>query len=276
MIILHGGENSVERLKSLQTPKHELTEFFPKRNKYCIGIPVINEGEKIRKQLARLKRYSQIVDILIFDGGSVDGSLDHGFLRSKKIRALLVKKEKGKQGTQLRIGCAYALKEGYKGIILMDGNNKDSLEPISRFIKALDEGYGYVQGSRFIPGGKHKNTPLSRILGIRLVHAPLMSLAAGKWYTDTTNGFRALSREYLLDRRLDIFRDEFISYEFYFYTTISANRLGHKTKEIPVTRVYPKGQIPTKINGIVGNIKFLMTTIGVALGKYKNKAIKSG
>ncbi len=261
----------MEYLKSLRIPKHELTEFFPKRNRYCIGIPVINEGEKIRKQLAKLKRYSGVVDILIFDGGSIDGSLDHKYLRSNKVRAVLVKREKGKQGTQLRIGCAYALKEGYKGIILMDGNNKDKLEPITRFIKALEDGYGYVQGSRFIPGGKHKNTPLSRLLGIRLVHAPILSLAAGKWYTDTTNGFRAFSREYLLDRKLDIFRDEFISYEFYFYTTISAHKLGHKTKEIPVTRVYPKGQIPTKINGIVGNIKFLMTTFGVALGKYKNR-----
>ncbi len=263
----------MELLESLRIPKHELTEFFPKRNRYCIGIPVINEGKKIRKQLTKLKKYSRMVDILIFDGDSVDGSLDHKFLRAQKIRALLVKKEKGKQGTQLRIGCAYALKEGYEGIILMDGNNKDRLEPIARFIKALDEGYGYVQGSRFISGGKHKNTPLSRLLGIRLIHAPLMSLAAGKWYTDTTNGFRALSRGYLLDSRLDIFRDEFVSYEFYFYTTIKANRLGYKTKEVPVTRIYPLGQIPTKINGISGNIKFIMTTVGVVFGKYESKRI---
>lgn len=254
-----------------QLPKFKTHEFFPKKTKYCIGIPVINEGEKIKKQLKKMRPYSRQADLLIFDGGSIDGSMDHKYLKQNGVRTLLVKQSPGKQGTQLRMGCAYAIEQGYEGIIILDGNNKDDVRAIPKFIKALDDGYDYIQGSRFIKGGYHENTPTLRYWAIRLVHAPILSLAAGRWYTDTTNGFRALSKQYLLDNRVKPFRDIFVRYEFFFYLTSRANQIGYKTKEIPVGRVYPKGEVPTKIHGIGGNLNMLITVIKVLLREYHPK-----
>jgi dolichol-phosphate mannosyltransferase len=249
----------------------ERYEFRPKKTKYCICIPVINEGKKIQKQLIRMQAVSSVADIIICDGGSTDKSLTHSFLKKHGVRTLIVKKIPGKQGTQFRIGFEYAIKEGYKGIITIDGNNKDNPEAILDFIKHLNKGYDYIQGSRFIKGGKAINNPLSRLLGIRLFMSPLLSIAAKFWYTDITNGYRAFSIRYLTHPQVDIFRDIFSSYELLFYLTVRANQIGLKTLEIPVTRTYPKGLIPTKIIGWKGNMHMIKTALKVSLGYYHPK-----
>jgi len=100
----------------------------------------------------------------------------------------------GGQSAQLRLAFAYAMRQGYEGVVQVDGNNKDGVEAIPGFLDALDTGADYVQGNRFGPGGEQVNTPLVRLLAIRALHAPLVSLAAGRRLSDTTNGFRAYSR----------------------------------------------------------------------------------
>lgn len=249
-------------------PKYELTELQRKKTKYCICIPVLNEGEKIKKQLEKLKPYSQYADIIIADWGSSDGSTNPKLLRRMKIRALLTLKNSGRQGSQLRMAFSYALKEGYKGVIQIDGNNKDGVEAVLDFIKALDDGFDYVQGSRFIRGGVAINTPPLRYLAVRLLASPILSLGARHWYTDVTNGFRGYSEKYLTHPKVQPFREIFVNYEFNMYLTVRANRLGLKTKEIPVSRKYAKGKVHTKISFLKGNFNFLLSQIKAALGYY--------
>jgi dolichol-phosphate mannosyltransferase len=160
------------------------------------------------------------------------------------------------------------VEQGYKGIITIDGNGKDGIDAIPKFVKLLKEGFDHIQGSRFIPGGLHVNTPLSRYLGLKILHAPLISLAAGFRYTDTTNGFRGYSRDFLLDPRVQPFRDCFSAYELHYYLAIRAARLKFKCIETPVSRVYPKGKVPTKISGFRGNLLVLKTLFKAALGHF--------
>lgn len=236
--------------------------------KYCVCIPVINEGEKIQKQLKKMAALSELVDIVILDGGSTDGSLDHSFLKEQNVRALLVKRDKGKLSAQLRMGFAFALNEGYEGVITVDGNNKDSVESIPLFIEQLDKGMDFVQGSRYVSGGQEVNTPLSRKLAIKLIHAPYLSFISGFRYTDTTNGFRAHSRRFLSDGRVQPFRQVFETYELLAYISYIAPKLGLNVTEIPVSRVYPKGKIPTKISPLKGNLLLIRILLNVLLGKY--------
>lgn len=252
-----------------QIPKYRMQEFFKKRTKYCIGIPIVNEGEKIKKQLERMEKYSSMIDILIFDGGSTDDSTNPKFLKSVGVRSLLVNTDTspGKQGRDLRMGFSYALKQGYEGIITIDGNGKDGTDAIPDFIEALEEGCDFVQGSRFIKDGKHMNTPVERYLGVRFLLSPILSLGARHWYTDTTNGFRAYSREYLLHPLVQPFRSIFLTYDLLFYLTVRASQLGLATKEIPVCRSYPLGKIPTKITGLKV-IGFVLTAFKAVLGAY--------
>jgi dolichol-phosphate mannosyltransferase len=170
------------------------------------------------------------------------------------------------------MGYSYALNEGYKGIVTVDGNGKDIIDSLPSFVLELEQGCDFVQGSRFIKGGQAINTPLSRLLAIKLVHAPFISLLAGFHYTDTTNGYRAYSKKLLLDKRVAPFRDIFETYELLAYLSAKAPRLGFKVKEIAVTRKYPKnGKIPTKISPIKGNLKMIQILFGLLLGKYNPK-----
>ncbi|ELR97348.1 glycosyltransferase family 2 protein [Gloeocapsa sp. PCC 73106] len=245
-----------------QVPAYSVAEISSKRHKYCVCIFVINEGEKIRKQLIKMQALTSIIDIIIADGGSTDNSLDRQFLKSVNVCTLLTKQDQGKLSSQMRIAFAYALEKGYQGIIVIDGNNKDDTTAITKFITHLDQGWDHLQGSRFIKGGRGINTPWLRYLAIRLIHAPLISLAAGRVYTDTTNGFRGYSRQLLLDSRVNPFREIFSDYELHYYLSIRASRLGYRIKELPVTRQYPLNQpIPTKISPIKGNLKIILTLI---------------
>lgn len=252
-----------------QVPKFS-TEFCrAKATDYALVIPVLNEGDRIRRQMEKMRAYTSLVDSFIVDGGSTDGALDQGYLKERGLCGLLTLREPGGLSSQLRIGLAHTVQAGYQGAILIDGNDKDGVEAIPLFIDALKTGFDHVQGSRFVPGGRATRNPWKRLVGIKFIHAPLISLAAGYRYTDTTNGFRAYSRKFLTDPRVQPFRDVFSRYELHYYLAIRAPRLGFRVTEIPVERVYPAtGKTPTKIRGLRGESLILKTLLQACLQQY--------
>lgn len=250
-------------------PASRAEVFHARRHRCALVIPVLDEGERIRAQLARIAALAPGVDVVVADGGSTDGALEADFLRAQGVRALLTRTGPGKLGAQLRIAYAFALREGYEGIVTIDGNGKDGAEAIPAFLARLAEGFDYVQGSRYAPGGRAENTPADRAAANRLIHAPLLSLAGRFRFTDTTNGFRAYSRRYLLDPRVAPFRDVFVKYELLFYLTVRAGQLGYRVCEIPVRRIYPAGSpAPTKIRGLGSRLDVLKQTILAAAGRF--------
>ena len=255
-------------------PEFNCKEYHKKMHDYCVCIPVINEGIRIKKELERALKanINGCVDIIILDGGSTDNSLNDALMEKLKVNTILTKLSPGKQGTQLRMGFWWCLKRGYKGIITIDGNNKDSIEDVPRFIEKLEEGYDFVQGSRFIKGGKAINTPLIRLISVKLIHAPIISLTARKRFTDTTNAYRAYSKKYLEHPKVNPFREIFVSYELLAFLSVKASQLGMKVCEIPVTREYPKtGKTPTKISFFKGNFELIKILFRNMFGKYNVK-----
>ncbi len=260
--------------KKVGVPKYESFEYAEKKKEYVVLIPIINEGQRIIQELSRAKEYrvSDYADIVICDGGSTDGCTEETQLRNLDVNTLLVKQDTGKQGAQLRMGFSWALDRGYEGIITIDGNNKDSIEDVPHFIEKLKEGYDLIQGSRFIKGGKAINTPFIRTLSVKLIHAPAISLTAHQRFTDTTNAYRAYSRRYLMDERVQPLRDIFMTYELLAYLSVRATQIGMRACEIPVTRAYPKtGKTPTKISFFKGNSELLKILFRNMHGAYNPK-----
>lgn len=256
-------------------PEHVVERWTGRTRDYCVVIPVINEGERIGRLLERMTALgiADRADILIVDGGSTDGSLAAERLDAHRVAGLIRKTGPGKLSAQLLCAYAFAVDQDYEGVVTIDGNDKDDPGAVPAFIEALEGGYDFVQASRYVPGGVGENTPWARDLAIRLVHAPLLSLASGFDWTDTTQGFRAYSRRLLADARMAIFRPEFRDYELLAYMNYRAPRLGFRCVELPTARRYPKGEkAPTKIKPLRGELALLKTLVDVCRGRFNPEA----
>ena len=256
-----------------QVPNYESLLWLGKQHTYCVVIPVINEGERIKNLLVKMAALNiqNSADIIIVDGGSKDGSLDLGLLQQTGVCALLLKTAAGKLSAQLRCAYAFALDQGYAGIVTIDGNDKDDPEAIPRFIETLKQGVDFAQASRFLAGGVAENTPMIRDFAIRFIHAPMLRLFSGFKWTDTTQGFRAYSRKMLLDTKVAPFRNVFMSYELLVYLSYIAPKLGYRCAEIPTTRRYPLGEVPTKISSFKGNLSVLTILFKACFGQFNPK-----
>ena len=104
------------------------------------------------------------------------------------------------------------------------------------------------------------------------IHAPALSLSSGFRWTDTTQGFRAYSRRLLCDPRIAPFREVFASYELLAYLSHRVPRLGYSCVEIGTTRRYPKGEVPTKISVVRGNLAVLGVLLKACTGRYDPKS----
>jgi glycosyltransferase involved in cell wall biosynthesis len=268
------GRAHVLRDRAAEVPAFHVLELAPKRSRFAVCVPVIDEGERIARQLECMRETARGIDVVIADGGSTDGYLGEERLRAAGVRALLTKTGPGRLSAQMRMAIAWGLEQGYEGFVFVDGNGKDDTAAIPRFVEMLESGFDHVQGSRYVTGGRGVNTPFVRHVAVRCVHAPLVSLAAGYWYTDTTNGFRAYSARFLADPRVQPLRDVFTGYELHYYLAIRAARLAFRVFEVPVTRTYPSGErVPTKISPLRGNLRVLGALLGAVLQRYNPKHV---
>lgn len=142
-------------------------------------------------------------------------------------------------GNAIRKGIDYALHNGYDIAVLFAGNNKDDPREIQRLLRPiLNEGYDYVQGSRFLPGGKRIKNPLFRGIFSRLYPFAWTFLTKVRC-TDVTNGFRAYRMRIFNDGRINVWQDWLNGYGLEYYIHYKVLTLGYKFREVPVSKTYP-------------------------------------
>ena len=125
-------------------------------------------------------------------------------------------------------GYREAYDRGCRWILEMDGGLSHQPEEIPQFIKAMEEGYDYVGGSRYLKGGSH-DSPLTRrivsrggtILAKILLHAPM---------SDMTSGFECFSR----DAMKELLDKGVISRANFFQTEIRYMMGTRNWKELPI------------------------------------------
>jgi dolichol-phosphate mannosyltransferase len=134
----------------------------------------------------------------------------------------------------------YSLANGYDVLVIHAGNDKDDPLEIPSLLEPIRSGAAdFVQGSRYLGGGGFGNMPRYRVLGTRLIHPLIFSIAARKRVTESTNGFRAFRTTILRDPRIDWRQAWLDRYELEPYLLLKAIRLGYRHVEVPVTKIYP-------------------------------------
>ena len=209
--------------------------------KKIVIIPVYNDTCNVVKALAKFG--DKIVDeICIVVDCAANDDLDEIGKAVAKIGTpvhVIKNGERKGVGCAIREGIEYALGNGYDVAVVMAGNNKDNPREIPRLLKPiLKEGYDYVQGSRFLSGGKRIKNPFLRGVFSRLF--PLFwTLLTDVQCTDVTNGFRAYKLKIFSDKKINIWQDWLDGYQLEYYIHYQVLTLGYKTKEVPVSKVYP-------------------------------------
>jgi dolichol-phosphate mannosyltransferase len=204
-------------------------------------IPVYRECGKIGNVISKFTDDSVDEVCLVVDQPSktILGEIEDA---GKSIRVPVHVIENPKRngiGYAIREGIDYALSKRFDVIVILAGNNKDDPREIPRFLRAIvKEGFDYVQGSRFLPGGRREKTPIFRAIFIRL-YPFFWTLFTGIRCTDVTNGFRAYRTMILKDTGINIWQDWLNGYAMEYYIHFKVLKLRFKTKEVAVSKIYP-------------------------------------
>jgi dolichol-phosphate mannosyltransferase len=196
-------------------------------------VPTYNEALTIQEVVQRLRASSPSVDILIVDDSSPDntGAIADGLADAKTF--VLHRPEKAGLGPAYLAGFTWGILREYQYFVEMDADGSHQPEELNALLEA-GSGSDLVIGTRWMPGGRVINWPLSRRF-ISRFGTQYASLALHLPYRDLTSGFRVLSRQLvtdILEAKLST-----IGYGFQIEIVRIAVAKGRVILEIPITFV---------------------------------------
>jgi dolichol-phosphate mannosyltransferase len=218
----------------------------------CV-IPVYNEEHRLLKVINQIKKtnFKQFkIYYLFINNGSSDKTKD--ILIKNKVNYINLKKNYG-VGYALLTGLKFAIRNNCNTITHLAGNGKMNPKHIKLFLeKIYNEGYDFVNGSRFVKNDSNiNNTPIIRKILI-LLASIFVSILYRKKITDCSCGYRAFKVKILKNFSKMLKQKELFTYgyEYYSYGKILINKNILST-EVPVTMTYPSSGSYTKMKPLI-------------------------
>ena len=148
----------------------------------AVVIPAFNEAATIRALVKRV--LSQMEQVIVVDDGSTDGTSAE--LADLDVTVLNNAQNSGKAAS-LQHGFRYALQQGYKAIITLDGDGQHAPEEIPRLLEAATDRPSYIiVAARLI---NREAAPPLRLFANKFADF-WVSWASGYPVVDSQSGFR--------------------------------------------------------------------------------------
>jgi dolichol-phosphate mannosyltransferase len=160
-------------------------------------VPTYNEKDNVERVVARLRAAVPSADVLVVDDGSPDGTGDlaDGLAAADPQIQVMHRPSKQGLGAAYVAGFRWGLERGYDVLVEMDADGSHQPEQLPDLLAALSSA-DLVLGSRWVPGGRVVNWPLSRQLLSRGGNT-YVRMMLGFGVCDATGGFRAFRRRTL-------------------------------------------------------------------------------
>lgn len=213
----------------------------------AVIIPALNEMGKIGRVLDKFPSDGRF-EAIVVDDGSTDGTGDEA--RAHGAAVVIRHDQRGGVGAAIRDGWRCGTERNRPYLALLSGD--DQHEP-AELVAALDallaRDADYVQGSRWMPGGRTVGIVAGRSYGTRL-YSLAFSILTFRRVTDATNGFRIFRTSILSDPKIDISQRWLDSYDLEPYVLYKTIRRGYRLFEHPCTVRYHAKEGFTKMRGI--------------------------
>ena len=198
-----------------------------------IVTPTFNEKDNLPRFASAVRAALPEADLLVVDDNSPDGTGQVADAIAAKDPHVQVMHRPGKLG----LGTAYidafrrGLAAGYDRFFEMDADLSHDVRYLPDFVRALDDGYDVVIGSRNVRGGGVDGWGVGRHFiskGGSLYSRAILGLPI----RDLTSGYKAFARRALEAIGLEQVHSN--GYSFQIELTYRAIRRGMRVKEVPI------------------------------------------
>lgn len=224
-------------------------------------IPVKNEARNIGWVLDQIA--DDVHEVILVDGNSTDATLITALRCRPDVR--VVPQEGSGKGSALRTGFRAATGDV---IVMMDADGSMTPDEIKHYVYFLANGFDFVKGSRFIPGGGSLDITPFRRLGNRFLLGIFNTLYRAE-LTDLCYGFCAFHRRYL-----DVLALSATGFEIEAEMVVQATQAGLRVAEVPSLEL-PRRAGKSNLNSIRDGIRVLRTVLRGHQSGLSGRAVQS-
>jgi len=239
--------------------------------KCCIVLPTYNERDNIGKLLKTLLEIFDTIkdfdmNVLVVDDNSPDGTQEvvKKFLKGKRVS--MITGEKHGLGAAYIRGFKHAIEKLKADVLFeMDADFSHDPKDIPKFLKEIKNGYGFVIGSRYIPGGDTPDWGFDRKLissGGNFFARVIAGLYKVK---DCTSGYRAIRSS--LIKKINLNNLKVKGYSFQMNLLYEAVKNKAKIKEVPI--IFVDRHVGTSKIERKDVYEFFINSFKLRFGKWK-------